>query len=101
MLTNYLLAAKNGSDTGDDEPTPQVTSNHLNRWNKLIQFAKDKGYAGNPMLDHDTNLRKKIFDEYNKANPNDAIPETMVKPIQNEIQAYKQKALNDIKNNPS
>lgn len=86
---------------GGEEPTVTVTSEHMRRWNKLIDFAKEKGYSGLANLDHDPKLRQKVFDEYNKANPNETIPQDMVKPIQNEIQTYKQKALNDIKVNPS
>lgn len=87
---------------GDDETTPtKITSETMAKWNKLIDFAKQKGYAGLPDLDHNPILRQKVFDEYNKSNPNDAIPQEMVKPIQNEIQTYKQKALSDIKANPS
>lgn len=87
---------------GGDETTPTaITSDHMRRWNKLIDFAKQKGYSGLADLDHNPVLRQKVFDEYNKSNPNDYIPQEMVKPIQNEIQTYKQKALSDIKANPS
>jgi hypothetical protein len=85
---------------GDETPSTPVTSDTMTKWNKLIDFAKAKGYAGLPDLDHNPVLRQKVFDEYNKANPNDTIPQEMVKPIQNEIQNYKQKALSDIKANP-
>lgn len=78
----------------------EVTSDHLSKWNKLIKFARERGYAGKVELDHDSKLRAKVFAEYNKAHPNDAISEAMVKPIQNEIQSYKQQALETIKAHP-
>src|SRR5450631_3164460 len=86
---------------GDDNTTPTpITSDQMSKWNKFIDFAKSKGYAGNAALDHDPTLRQKVFDQYNKANPNDAVSQDMVKPVQNEIQNYKQKALDNIKANP-
>lgn len=85
----------------DTEPATTVTSGHLRKWNKLINFAKQKGYAGNPQLDHDPVLRQRVFDEFNKENPKDAITQDLVKPIQNVIQEYKSKALSDIKANPT
>lgn len=94
MLNNYLLSAK-GDPT---KPVPEITSDHMRRWNKLIDFSKSKGYAGRPELDHNESLRQQVFNEYNKANPNDAIPYSpeFVGAIQNEMQTYKQKALSDI-----
>lgn len=96
----YLRVAKKEGDDTPESKKP-VTASHLKKWNKLIQFSKDRGYAGNPELDHNPVLRKKIFDEFNRAYPEDAITEDFVKPIQNEIQTYKQKALGDIRANPT
>lgn len=78
----------------DEEP---VTPETMEKWNKLIKYAKDKGYSGLPELDHNPTLRQKIFDEYNKVNPNDQIPMSMVKPVQSEMQKYRQKVLDDFK----
>lgn len=66
------------------------------KWNKLISFARSKGYAGKQELDHNPKLRQKVFDEYNKANPNDSVSQDLVQPIQNEIQKYRQSALQAI-----
>lgn len=87
-------------NTGNDPQPLEITSDHLRKWNKLIDFAKEKGYAGNRELDHDPMLRKKIFDEFNKANPKDAIPISMVEPLQKEIQSYKTQALENIRKYP-
>ena len=84
---------------GDDKPVP-ITSDTMRRWNNLIDFAKQKGYAGMADLDHNPDLRSKVFAEYNKANPDNSISEDLVKPIQNEIQNYKSQALENIKKNP-
>ncbi|MEO9210787.1 MAG: hypothetical protein ABI208_06800 [Ginsengibacter sp.] len=79
--------------------TPQSTmsSDTMNRWNQFIAYAKQKGYSGMPQLDHDENLRQKVFKEYNAAHPNSQVDYSMVKDVQNEIQNYKQKALQAIK----
>ncbi len=86
---------------GDPEvpPSKSVTSDHMRRFNKLVDFAKSKGYAGKVELDHDPLLRKRVFAEYNASNPKDTISEDMVQPIQSEIQNYKQKALSAIQSN--
>lgn len=88
------------ANTPPDEPPVEITSEMMGKWNRLIDFAKKKGYAGKKELDHDVSLRKKVFSEFNKENPNDAIDEGMVKHYQNEIQKYKQKALGNIKAHP-
>ncbi len=81
----------------DGETLPEVTQDHMQRWNKLIDFAKQKGYSGKEELNHNPVLRQKIFDEFNKANPSDAIPMSMVKPIQTEMKKYRQSVLDDYK----
>lgn len=100
-LMNNALASLHRAITSGDGDAPEstpITADHMRRWNKLIQFAKDKGYAGKEELDHNPELRKKVFDEYNNANPDDTLSIDMVKPIQNEIQTYKKKAIENIKN---
>lgn len=96
QLAAEVLALKEGEKPAK-EKSVEITADHMNRWNKLISWSKEKGYAGRPELDHDENLRNKVFMEFNKANPDYAIPIELVKPIQNEIQAYKSKALDLIK----
>lgn len=98
-MYNSITNAENLKEKSGGGDEPEITADHMRKWNKLIDFAKEKGYSGNRDLDHDPILRKKVFDEYNKANPNDSIPMTMVLPIQNEIQKYKAKTLEEIKGN--
>lgn len=91
-----------GLGSGMNPPTEgeapvEVTADHMQRWNKLIDFAKAKGYAGKEELNHNPVLRQKVFDEFNKTNPNDAIPISMVKPIQIEMQKYRQSVLDNYK----
>lgn len=93
--TNYLVSAKEGDNPkSKEEPETEITADHMRRWNRLIDHAKAKGYAGRPELDHDENLRKKVWDDYNKANPNDALPYShgFVKSVQREMQKYKASA---------
>ena len=78
-------------------PVPSsIDSDTMRRYNKLIDFAKSKGYAGKPELDHNENLRQQVFNEYNKANPKDTVDYSKVKPIQNEIANYRSNALKAI-----
>lgn len=80
-----------------NEPiTDPISSETMSRWNRLIQFAKQKGYSGMEALNHDEKLRKRVFDEYNAANPDSPVDYSIVKDVQNEIQKYKQKALQAI-----
>lgn len=78
-------------------PAQPVTADDMEKWNKLIAYAKLKGYAGQEALNHDPALRQRVFDEYNKANPNDAVPINRVQDYQDELLKYKQKTLNDKK----
>lgn len=77
------------SQTAQNAITPAMQV----RWNKLIDFAKAKGYSGMPELDHNPALRQKVFDEYNKANPDDTVPISMVADVQREIQNIRNKSL--------
>lgn len=97
MPTNRLVSAKEG-DKPKEEESVEITSDHMRRWNKLIDHAKAKGYAGRPELDHDENLRKKIFDDFNRTYPEDAIPysRSFIKSVQREMQKYKAGALTNI-----
>lgn len=97
-LVSYYTPLTKGLFTGEKEQP--MSPDAMRRWNKLIDFAKRKGYAGRQELDHDENLRKQIFQEYNKENPNDAVPIEIVKQVQNEIQTYKSNALKNIAANP-
>ena len=76
--------------------TPSLSSEMMQKWNNLITFAKSKGYSGMEELNHNAKLRQKVFDEYNAANPKDTLDQSIVQPVQDEIQNYKQKALQAI-----
>lgn len=95
MNFSALLNAQSYVEGGGDDPV--ISADIMRKWNKLIDFAKQKGYAGKPELDHNPALRQKVFDEYNKLNPDDAIPISIVKSIQAEIKKYRQKVLDDVK----
>ena len=73
--------------------TPSLTSEQMDRWNRLISYSKQKGYSGMAELDHNPALRQKVFAEYNKANPDSTVSLDMVKQVQDEIQNYKSKVL--------
>lgn len=100
MYNSITNAVRGAEGPGDDEVKITITPDHMRKWNKLIAFAKEKGYAGNQELDHNPLLRKTIFDEYNKANPKDAIPINTVRSYQDELLKYKAEALANMKANP-
>lgn len=78
-------------------PTPVgISSQDMAKWNQFIDYNKAKGYSGMKELDHDPALRAKIFNEYNKANPDKAVSQDMVSKVQEEIQNYKNKSLDAI-----
>ena len=78
--------------------TPSMDAATMEKWNKLIEFAKKKGYSGLSDLDHNDSLRQKVFKEYNASNPENKVDYSIVKNVQNEIENYKQKALQAIDN---
>lgn len=79
-----------------DETKPVDEATMLT-WNAFVNFNKQKGYAGDPKLDHDPKLRQKIIDEFNSENPKTPIDPTIISDVQAAMIDYKQKVVSAIK----
>jgi len=68
------------------------------QWNGFVDFVAAKGLKGSPKLDQrDTNLSKKLFEEYSKQNKLQLNYDEFIPKVQQDISNYRTKALEQIK----
>lgn len=68
------------------------TVDQRKRWNSFLDYLSEKGIAGKADLDaRDRSLGKKYLDEYNKANPDNAVPAEFIPVAQYESYLIRKK----------
>ena len=80
-----LLAALGGDEPvkGYAPSTPEQRAN----WNRFLSFLRINGYGGSTDLDKkDMSLGLKLLDEYNKRNPDKAVPKEFIPVAQYEAE---------------
>lgn len=75
---------------------PQVDNNVRQAWNDYVGWLKDKGYSGNPEMNHKA-FSDNAFAEYKKENPNTILTPDYFLPIQYDIHNYRNHFIDDIK----
>jgi hypothetical protein len=76
---------------------PKVDFNVMGEWNKYVDWLKEKGYSGNPNMNH-ADFSKNAFNEYKKEHPETALTTDHFLPIQQEIHNYRDSFINQLKN---
>lgn len=81
-----------------DDPKPKLTPAQRSQWNQFIDFVEMQKMAGNPALDQrNKNVGLMLLNKFNMANPKMQITPDIIPVVQQEIQDYRNAALQKIK----
>jgi len=82
-----------------NKPSP-ITDQLKGEWNGFVNYLKQKGYSGSPVLDaRDQNMGKQLLNEYVQQNPNVSLRYEHVPEIQQWLNQYRQAQWGNIQKN--
>jgi len=77
---------------------PDLTAAQKANWNKFIDFVANQKMAGNPTLDQrNKQVGMGLLQKFNYANPQQALPLTIVPQVQQSLQSYRNELVNNWK----
>lgn len=80
-----------------DDPKP-LTPELKNRWNKFLDFVELQKMKGSPLLDQrNKQVGMGLLQKFNFANPDSALPTDIIPKVQQELQNYRSKMVDQYK----
>lgn len=95
-LSSLIAAASQGMQLVPEDPalTPQAKS----KWNQFVDYLDKSGYKGNALLDdRNKGLGVRLMNQYKNINPSFDLNYEQVKQVQQELQDYRSKVVQDYK----